>query len=558
MPRSPYRLTESEIQLHVEGLLDANKWMAYWFDDGKGNAFLFDGGFDPRGAWQESVCLASQSDILVIGGVGTGKTVGFGMMACYWAALTHDFKFLDATPTAYQSALMYKAILERARGTRFEKLIWKSPARPYPTIELRFYVGDYLVVSTLEFMSIDKNAQTIFTWEGDWIHVDECGLVDDLSEVITVLGTRLRGSIRGRERLGRLSMSTNPWDNPELWYRWDLANGDPENYLSIVVSSFHNLNVTDKQRDRMLARIPEHDRERFMNGTRPEGRGLYFSSDSVTGCEDAIFSMELNQAQTLKIPGYAMESKSGAGVVYFHTPPKTKRFYMLLGDGGMGDAPNRNAPVLGVFDITNFPSEPARLVAFYWGSGNNSITPFVQQLFTFARQYKPVFAGIDGTSSQRGFAEILNRIVASERIEDDEIINWLGIDPETETLGLPDDFRIEPMDFSGSKKAHYLRSAQIMISARKMSWPHIVSGIRSQLTNYDPLKDKAGEPKIPQDIVAMFAMAAFAIRVYFSIDPNDILDEMDSRASRAEAEQGVFTRDNRIPEGERVTGREVS
>jgi hypothetical protein len=44
--------------------------------------------------------------------------------------------------------------------------------------------------------------------------------------------------------------------------------------------------------------------------------------------------------------------------------------------------------------------------------------------------------------------------------------------------------------------------------------------MRSQLTNYDPDKDKASSgPKIAQDLVATYCMAAYSIRAWFNYDP---------------------------------------
>jgi hypothetical protein len=83
------------------------------------------------------------------------------------------------------------------------------------------------------------------------------------------------------------------------------------------------------------------------------------------------------------------------------------------------------------------------------------------------------------------------------------------------------DLKILPMDFSGSKKAWYLQALRLFIEAEKLSWPKFVVGIRSQLTNYDVVRDK----KIAQDIVATMAMSAFAIRSYFNVEPSDYMDD---------------------------------
>jgi hypothetical protein len=92
-------------------------------------------------------------------------------------------------------------------------LIWEKPRRPFPKITLRFQIGETIYESSLEFMSADRGATGILSWEGDWINIEEAGPLDNLEKIVTALGSRLRGSVRGRSRLGRMSMISNSWDN---------------------------------------------------------------------------------------------------------------------------------------------------------------------------------------------------------------------------------------------------------------------------------------------------------------------------------------------------------
>jgi hypothetical protein len=78
--------------------------------------------------------------------------------------------------------------------------------------------------------------------------------------------------------------------------------------------------------------------------------------------------------------------------------------------------------------------------------------------------------------------------------------------------------KISGLDFSGSKKAGYLVVARMFIESGLLSWPKLVVGIRSQLTNYDPGRDR----NIAQDLVATIAMSAFLIRIYFNVDLTEI------------------------------------
>ena len=279
--KSPYRMQPSEVEILQLGIEDPDIITDYFFrPESAEHGFRFDDNFVEEGKWQKTLHHAAQTDIIVIGGFGTGKTFGVGMSASVWAMTTPWFKFLNVAQRAWQARQMYDQVLMAAQGTPFEKLIWSSPLRPFPKIVIRFLIDDFLIESSLEFMSADKNATGILSWEGDWINIDEAGLLDNLDEVVISLGSRLRGSVRGRARLGRLSMTSNSWDNWYMWQYFDQAALDPENYLSMVVSTRHNKNVTDDQLEKMLARITEDERQSWIDGMRPEGKGKFLTKEA--------------------------------------------------------------------------------------------------------------------------------------------------------------------------------------------------------------------------------------------------------------------------------------
>lgn len=511
MAKTEYTLSPDEIEILVKGQDDPDYITGYFFrPDGEEDGWQFDKNFTDKGKWQKSMHSAVQSLIMVIGGVGTGKTLGVGMSAAVWCILCEDFKFLNVAQKEWQARLMYDLILDRARGTIFEKLIWSAPQRPYPKIILRFRIGKKIVQSSMEFMSVDGSAKGIFSWRGDWINIEEAGLLDNLDELAMNLSTRLTGNTRsGRAFLGRMSMISNPWDTPHLWYLFDMAANDPENNLSMVISTRDNKNVTEKQIQDLLKHIPEDERPRLLDGLRPEGKGSYFSKESIYACEEQ-FGVELalravNEGKT----GYSLQSLYGAGVTEYRTPKVPGRMYFILGDPGTEGAPGRNAPVIGVWDVTEFPLSPMTLIGFWWGNGNGNISPFVDRLLDWNEIYKPFLLGIDSTGPQKNMADILN----VQYFNPDENIKY------NEFTG------IQGLDFSGPKKATYLVALRLMIESRRISWPKGIVGIRAQLANYDPLKDKAGAPKISQDIVSMMAMSAFAVRAYFNVSYEDLIGD---------------------------------
>lgn len=540
-------LTPEEIEIIRLGQTDPDVASDYWFrPPGAERGWVFDYNFDPEGAWQKMVHQAAQGRIVVVGGFGSGKTRGIAISACLWCISVPDFAFLNAAPKAWQSELMYKFILQISKGTPFERLIWSSPKRPYPSIELRYMIDDMMLISTMEFMSVEKNANTILGWEGDWANIDEAGQLDDLGENIRNLGSRMRGNIKGRDRLGRLSMITNSWENPELWYRYDLAASLPEDYLSITVSSRHNHNITDDQLRLILKDIPEDEHERFIEGARPEGLGNYFSKDRVYANEDAAYGDFIKAQTKAGVPGYTMASVYGAGVVYFTTPAIPGRNYMVLGDPGVGSAPNRNAPALLVWDVTDFPKYRAVLAAAWWGSGNGVITPFITRTLSFMKMYNPVVTAVDSTGTQKNTNTLLNLWIKGQRSDPETTQNWTTVDISGIT-----NTTIGGMDFSGSKKPAYLIAGRLLIEAEMTAWPKFFTGLRSQLTNYDPEKDKSdATSKLSQDLVAAYCMSAYAIRAWFAFDPT--LLQPQAQVNYEQLFGNMAGRETRLPESART------
>lgn len=519
--RSEAVLSPSELEIMKAAQKDPSIFTDYFFrPPGESKGWLFDDNFVPEGAWQNTVHGAKQRDICVIGGFGTGKTLGVAMSACVWATLMRDFRFLNVAPKIWQAKQMYDLILLWARNTRFEDLIWEKPRKPHPKIIIRFRIGNALYESSLEFMSVDRDATGILSWEGDWLHIDEAGLLDNLEEVIINVGSRLRGHVRGRERLGRFSMTSNSWDNFHLWYFFDQAMADPEHHLSIVVSSRHNKNITEDQLARMVARIPKEERQRFIDGSRPEGKGKFFDRESIYQCEDPLMDEIIAKKIGERTPGWVIERVYGAGVCAFRMPPQPGHYYMLLGDPGVDNAPLRNSPTLMVWDVTEFPNAPASLAAFWWGSGGGKITPWITEMFNLMELYTPIYTGVDSTGPQKNTAVLINEHLFKERFEH-EGNEWNEVgytSPHGIIRG------ISGLDFSGSGKVQYLIAARLLVEAGLFRWPKMITGFRSQLSNYDLENDK----KIAQDLVATLGMSAHAIRTWFHISPEDLLIRSDA------------------------------
>jgi hypothetical protein len=538
-----YSLTDSEYEIIKTGLIgpeNLDYFCGYWFDKGDGHYFMFDRDFLPEFKWQKKLVFASQTLIVGVMGIGTGKTLGVGMAAYTWAMSTESFKFMNGANWAWQSQLMKELTEAQILDTPAERFIEKSVNTPYPKIVLGCKYGGLRSRSTLEYMSMDKQAAKIFTWRGDWINLDEAALVENLDQTLMNLSTRLTGKTsHGREYLARMSLMTNAWDNDsaaQVYYFYDLAIDNPEECLSISIPTSGNKNVTDRQVKQTARFINDPaEQERLLIGNRPEGRGKYFAKGRVAACADPYLSAAISQYSAKGERGYNLVLAPTLGAVEYQMPKGDSDYHFLLGDPGTGSYPARNAPCIAVIDASMLPAAPAIVKAFYWGNANGRIQPFIDKFYEYRDKYMPIFAGVDSTGPQSGMVQLMNL----QKI-------WDGVLTQDTLYGKT---MITGMDFSVGRKANMLLSLRNMVELGLIKWADISKGIKMQMYSYDPMLDRGGEPKIAQDIVATLAMAAFVIRAYYNIkDPNEmedgqrnipLLEALGRNFRRPAAERGV-------------------
>jgi hypothetical protein len=455
-----------------------------------------------------------------IGGTGSGKTVGAGLVYATYAAMTPRFSYMNVAPTAWQALLQYNAILREAADKPFEKFIYKYVERPFPKIVLR---SDYIGESTLEFMSCADDAERLQGTELDAINGDEFGVIVDGTWLMTMLVSRLRGNVplpQGgfRPRLKHLSIITANYDfaPPWLWERMDRMFRQPDKFLSMIVKSQANLSEEDIADFKLV--IPQDQWGVILEGQKPEGKGENFSIDAISACED----WQINRAAQYHIlereiptPGWAYEESGSVGCHHFERPSETRlgRQYLLVGDPGQGNPPNRNAGVVMVWDVTGYPKQPAELVYFKWVFGNQSYNPFLVAYEYCWNKYRPVEALIDSTGTQK--------------LWDEQVLLDRGI----WTTG---------MDFSGQKKGMLVAAMQ-QVQRHLFRWPYI-QGLRSQLLNYTLLEDTESK-KLPQDIVATILMTSFYLRNYLweEYAEENAPEEPQSFGSARDTRSGVVT-----------------
>lgn len=499
-----YELTPAERQIFHRARLDGGN--ANWFTDYFLNGWLFDFNIDPE--WQLEAHHSPQTELTVIGGFGSGKTVTFGVSYLVRCATIPYYKFLNVAPVAWQSRQMFDPLVQIIENTRFKEFFidmgGKIIERPYPQIHIR---NDYVGVSKMEFMSADKQGIKILSWEGDAAHIDEGGLLDDLEDTVRNLGTRLRGTLRHkhlfdtdrtviRAREGRLSITSNAWEAPYMWWRVEQAETLPDDYWGKIISTYSNKNLTEKQIRGFERKITtDEDRARWLEGKRPAGMGDEFSTGMIDNCEDESINVVMADAIKRALPGFHHETAEKCGTIIFEMPPEESRIYMVIGDPGQGNPPYRNAPCIGVWDITDFPRAPAVMRAFWWGFARGSYQPFVDTMYRYIELYESTDGGFDATGPQKMMDELV--------FERDGVL-------------------VTGLNMTTYKHA-FNTALKLFMDKGLIRFPYIPS-MRSQLGNY-VLPDK----KIPQDIVAMMQMSAgwLRTRYYVSEDTEEEDEEED-------------------------------
>ena len=419
---------------------------------------------------------APQPNVIELGGVGSGKTMGVSYQEAYLATMIPYCKILNTSITSGQAELAFNMLEPRIRGNkRFLPYIEDILLRPYPTI--KFVNGAEITYRTAGY-----EARNIRGFEFDCINFDEGGYEPRKSTM-----QFLRGRLRGRRpdntaRLNRLSITTTPTDVPWLIDMWEKGHPDegdeydPYHYCSIRTTTYDNTFLTEGQiaeivRDYSDAMIQQEVMAQF-----PDYGDTEFSRASIELCETLMMNdlMELatrgpqtNDPHWRPEPGWSVIEHPRHGILYWQIPPQTGHRYVMAGDPGSASPPKRNSGVVGVFDVTNDPYE---LVYFHWVDGHGSLLPFLRSYKGALDAYEPIFCGLDTTGPQKSMEELA---FAEHGINVDKI------------------------NFQRDKDA-MVNALKWALSKGQLRFP-VIKGMHSQLRAYKRDEDK----KMQQDIIAM-------------------------------------------------------
>jgi hypothetical protein len=448
--------------------------------------------------WQKQIRQATQPIIVVVGGVGSGKTKGIANCLTTNAALYPNYKGMLLSPSLEQSKQTWDFIKEMVADTPYNAR-WVSAIRESPHPEM-IVKNNFIGESAIRIRSLqDHKIRSILTFELDELYVDQAEAFIELEELMKAGGTRLRGRTeRGRPRIGKMVLIANAAENEELWYYEELAKQDPENYLFLNPWTEHNpyLSKRDIANIRRLFKTQE-EAEVWMHGKRPRGAGEIFTGVLIGLCTDTSLNRRLEADLDLN----DVRSERGVAMYHYEMPPEKGHAYYVIADGGSDDPPHRNAACVMTWDLGDytkpelcFPKVPVTLVGFNWvfGRGNpqNYLAEYVR---TVERYHASGNNGFDST----GLQAIQNQLVFSD----------LGLKAE----GIP---------MTTQTKFACLSSARYFMGKGLIRFPFIPH-LAAQMSRY-----KLPDDKIPQDLVMTLIMSAWFLHRYYWEDPSTEREDM--------------------------------
>lgn len=474
--------------IELKILWDADGYPIFWHHHG----WLFQD-------WQKEAYHCNQPELTIIGGFGSGKTAWLAATHAVLAAITPNYRGFCVAPQMMQVLESYKYIMQQFRETPWMTRWVTNVTKKPPVITLE---NDFIGESTIEFLSIERDPEKVRTLEADFITLDQAEKIEELDELVRDLGSRLRGQIAGRPKLGKLVLVANAGNNPQLWQRYDMAQWEPDIYKSFNPGSWDNqyLSETDianlKRRVSGSAGLNDAEINQWMGGQRPMGAGRHFSISTIQKCTsielDNLMNANLEtQKSTTVVDGnyeWVKLTAPRVGVYKWEAPPdhRAGRQYIVVGDPGQSNPPDRNSPPIMVWDVTNFPAKPATLRAFHWVFAAGSYWGFLTEFERYVKTYRAHGrCAFDSTGTQKGFDELAFAL-----------------------MGL----QAEGMNMSMSNKYLALNSLKLFMENGLMQFPYI-SHLQNQLSNYE-LPDS----KLRQDLVMCMAMSALWMRRLYYMD----------------------------------------
>jgi hypothetical protein len=436
---------------------------------------------------------------IVLGGFGSGKSINCGVLPLLIDAITlPEYRAFVLGPYSNQSAEIYKIALKVMTNTPFaDRFLIKAVEKPYPKLVIGH---DGVGENTIECYPIaDEEALRNLTGDVAIIEQAEHAALD-LDEIIRSVGTRLRGRTlqHGRPKKGKMLFIANAGDNQRLWDLVDRAEEEPEMFKALQPSTYDNPYLTEADIKRFEVQVGDNQelRDQYLKGKRPLGNGQHFSRTTLEAMreprlDDMMKYGLLEQDSTGIHRGYSKQEARGVGVWEWMLPYQEGRTYIQISDPGTKNPPHRDSPPIMIWDVTDFPKEPAHMAVFRWVFGHNNIKNWANNYQSLAFQYRTFGQNaFDATGYQSGY--------------DQWMFTLDGIMPEK-------------INLAGNGKSLALNSAKVVTTQGLIKAPIAVSALFEQLSRYE----YPPEPKhLRQDLVMCFIMTCWYLQRLFYMLPD--------------------------------------
>lgn len=406
----------------------------------------------------------------------SGKTYGFMVEMLVYGAILPRFRAFGLAPFAVQANEVFVQAKGLIDGTLYaERFLIRAPRKPQPHLVIgNSLVGDN---NTIECYPILEDTDKILTLSGDMAMVDQAEKMPDIYEARRMIGSRFRGMVGGRSRLGKIAYVANVADNPSLWDLYDEGETDPKGVWSFSPHSGLNsyLTIKDMIRYQKMVGKTEDERRMYFGGGRPMGSGEYFNRTMLDNARARWMDDLMQDNLQLETEGWKHVKAEKCGTVKWEMPPEEDGEYIVIADPGYKNPPYRDSAGVSVWKVNGFPFVPAHLVGFTWVAGNGNPEPWMNQYTDYVIRYRAIgHNGYDATGSGAAYAKLTD-------------INEL----------LP-----YPVNLGAMKKQSYITLLQTVMARGLLQMPYI-EHIFSQLAKYEyPEKEK-----MRQDLVMMLLVA---------------------------------------------------
>ena len=439
--------------------------------------------------------------IFLLGGPGAGKSAFLAISSFIHCALNPGYKEITAAPLRRQNQGVETEIDKWLKGTPAWRIFMDTPAITRdPFLKYHFANGsEHWIMTSGATAGGAQGAKSMLSLEADRADYDEAGNDRHFAVTYVTLGTRTRGirpdgtprgiTMPDGSRRSLMLVISNPNDQSaaeEFNVAVNLARTFP-NHTVIEVGIAKNLAISKGQRTAIQSRTILG----YLAEGKTEQEALDYLAGRSTGVRGEIFdrnAIDLAIDENYIIPEKYFRRKmvgasSGGDVLgtnlTFLLPPQKQDPYIITCDPGTARAPNRNSPVIQVWNVKD--PKHGVLTGLFWGSLEpGKPESYLYTLAEWIKFHNMCYAYIDTTGPQ---AVLVGHSILT------------GVKNQ-----------IVPVDMSGNTKRLVQFVTSMALSRGFVTLPNLSPpyNFQSQLSRY-----RFDDKKIAQDLVVGIMLFAY-------------------------------------------------